>query len=83
VIPNDFPGSELFPGGSIQGNVCWQIKSQDAGSLVMYSGLSRVWRLAPIRSSPREPSKEATVPLQGTGPCISWVSLARSVQLKQ
>jgi hypothetical protein len=38
---------------------------------------------AHMRSSPWEPSDEATVRLQGTGPGHSRVSLARSAQLKQ
>lgn len=36
VIPDPLPGSELFTGGSIEGNIAWQIKSSDANSLVMY-----------------------------------------------
>lgn len=40
VIPNPLPGSEVFSGGSIEGNIAWQIKSSDAGSLVMYDSSS-------------------------------------------
>lgn len=36
VIPTEFPQSEQFPGGVVQGNVCWAIKSSDAASLEMY-----------------------------------------------
>ncbi|HQF17660.1 MAG TPA: hypothetical protein PLI05_11435 [Methanotrichaceae archaeon] len=36
VIPDPLPDSEVFSGGSIEGNIAWQIKSSDAGSLVMY-----------------------------------------------
>ena len=36
VIPNQLPDPELFPGGTIEGNVCWDILSSDASSLVMY-----------------------------------------------
>ena len=27
---------EVFPGGSVTGNVCWEVRSSDVGSLVMY-----------------------------------------------
>jgi tetratricopeptide (TPR) repeat protein len=36
VIPDPIPGSEVFSGGIIEGNVGWEIKSSDADSLVMY-----------------------------------------------
>jgi cyclophilin family peptidyl-prolyl cis-trans isomerase len=37
VIPDDpFTISELFPGGSVEFNVCWRIQASDADSLVMY-----------------------------------------------
>lgn len=36
VIPDELAGSEVFSGGHIDGNIAWQIKSDDAGSLVMY-----------------------------------------------
>lgn len=37
VIPDDpIYISELFPGGSVEFNVCWRIQSSDADSLVMY-----------------------------------------------
>lgn len=36
VIPEDIDDSgETFPGGTITGNVCWNIQSTDAESLVM------------------------------------------------
>jgi hypothetical protein len=35
-IPNELPSREVFPGGTITGNVCWSIESVDAESLVMY-----------------------------------------------
>lgn len=38
VIPNEFRDTELFTGGTITGNLCWQIRSEDADSLVMYLG---------------------------------------------
>lgn len=28
--------SEVFPGGTVEFNICWKIKSEDAGTLVMY-----------------------------------------------
>jgi len=46
VIPDELPSSEVFTGGSIEGNIAWQIKSSDAGSLVMYdSETSKTGRL--------------------------------------
>jgi hypothetical protein len=36
VIPDEIANSELFTGGSVEGNVGWEIKSSDASSLVMY-----------------------------------------------
>ncbi len=37
VYPGDlYSVTELFPDGSAEFNVCWQIDSQDEGSLVMY-----------------------------------------------
>lgn len=37
VIPNDqYSVNELFTGGSTEFNVCWEIKSADADTLVMY-----------------------------------------------
>lgn len=36
VVPDDIDNSgETFPGGTITGNVCWNIQSSDAASLVM------------------------------------------------
>jgi len=36
VIPNPITSNDVFPGGTIEGNVCWQVRSSDASSLVMY-----------------------------------------------
>jgi len=36
VIPDKLPSSEVFTGGTVQGSVCWEVKSEDAGALVMY-----------------------------------------------
>jgi len=36
VIPDPLPGSEVFSGGVIEGNIGWEIKSSDASTLVMY-----------------------------------------------
>lgn len=36
VIPDPMPDSEVFPGGTVEGNVCWEIRSTDAASLIMY-----------------------------------------------
>ena len=50
VIPDSFDSyRELFTGGEIEGNECWQISSDDADSLIMfleadhYSGEPRIW----------------------------------------
>jgi len=39
-IPNAFPNTATYMSGSIEGNICWQVKSFDAGSLVMYDNLT-------------------------------------------
>jgi hypothetical protein len=36
VIPNELDDPEVFPGGVISGNVCWQVRSTDADSLIMF-----------------------------------------------
>lgn len=36
VIPDPLPNSEVFTGGTIVGNIGWEISSSDAASLVMY-----------------------------------------------
>ena len=38
VIPDglNLKSSEAYPGGTIEGNLCWQVPSGEAGSLVMY-----------------------------------------------
>ena len=35
VIPNDFPFSDVFPGGTVTGNVCWEVDSAHTASLLM------------------------------------------------
>ena len=35
-VPNELPSREVFTGGSIEGNVCWSIATEDADSLVLY-----------------------------------------------
>ncbi|HEV2527037.1 MAG TPA: hypothetical protein VGT61_01085 [Thermomicrobiales bacterium] len=37
VTPDDeYSAGELFPGGTVEYNVCWRINSDDAGSLMLY-----------------------------------------------
>jgi hypothetical protein len=36
VIPDGVPSNDLFPGGSVVGNVCWSVTSGDATHLTMY-----------------------------------------------
>ncbi len=36
VIPDRLPDPEVFTGGTIRGNVCWQVTASDAGALLMY-----------------------------------------------
>jgi hypothetical protein len=36
TFPNELSNREIFPGGTIEGNVCWSIASGDADSLVLY-----------------------------------------------
>ena len=38
VIPDGLPNNELFTNGTIEGNVCWEIRSTDAESLLMLFG---------------------------------------------
>src|SRR5207245_302313 len=44
MTPDEFPVSEVFPGGSIAGNDCWDVLSTDVSSLVMFDALE-----APVR----------------------------------
>jgi len=37
VIPNDYDSTEVFPGGTIEFNVCFQVRSTDVPSLVMFT----------------------------------------------
>ena len=36
VIPDQLSEADVFTGGTITGNVCWQIRSSDAASLLLY-----------------------------------------------
>lgn len=36
VVPDPLTTAEVFPGGAIVGNVCWQVRSSDVSSLVLY-----------------------------------------------
>jgi hypothetical protein len=36
VIPDEITDAEVFTGGTIEGHLCWSIRSADAASLVMY-----------------------------------------------
>ncbi len=46
VIPDPISDNEVFQNGSVQGNICWQIRSADAASLQMFD----VGRLADSRT---------------------------------
>lgn len=37
LIPNQLPISDVFQGGTVEGNVCWAVKTKDVASLVMYA----------------------------------------------
>jgi uncharacterized coiled-coil protein SlyX len=37
LIPDELPNAEVFPGGTIEGNVCWSVKTSDAKSLIMFA----------------------------------------------
>ena len=45
VIPNSLPSPEVFTGGEITGNKCWEIESSDAESLLIFLGndATRIW----------------------------------------
>jgi hypothetical protein len=36
TIPDELPDPDVFTGGTIEGNICWSIRTDDAASLVMY-----------------------------------------------
>ncbi len=36
VIPGPLSSTDVFPGGSITGNVCWEVPTGDAATLVMF-----------------------------------------------
>ena len=36
IYPDYLERKEVFPGGSVTGNVCWAVRSSDVGSLVMF-----------------------------------------------
>lgn len=38
VIPEDISDAETFTGGTVVGNVCWEVQSSDVGSLLMFDG---------------------------------------------
>ncbi len=37
VIPGELPSSEIFPGGTTEGALCWSVRPDDVESLVMYT----------------------------------------------
>jgi len=47
VIPNAISDTEVFTGGTIRGNVCWQVRSSDAAALLMYDRESPSDRYVP------------------------------------
>lgn len=67
VIPN--PGydvSELFEGGSAEFNVCWQIDSDDADSLVMYVKPAFSFDAEPVWFSLGNPIEETVASEEGS-----------------
>lgn len=36
VVPDELPDTEVFTGGTVEGNLCWSVKSSDVGSLVLF-----------------------------------------------
>jgi len=42
TIPDPLPDPEVFAGGTIEGNVCWAIRTTEAGTVVMYDALATV-----------------------------------------
>ena len=42
-IPNELPYRELFPNGQVEGNVCWEVASSDADSLVLFVEPDSSW----------------------------------------
>lgn len=37
VVPDALSSTEVFTSGTVEGNVCWQVRSDEVDSLVMYS----------------------------------------------
>jgi len=35
-FPDELPNPDVFTGGTIEGNICWSVRTEDAGTLVMY-----------------------------------------------
>lgn len=36
-IPGGMPYTDVFPGGALGGTICWQVRSEDASTLVLYT----------------------------------------------
>ena len=69
VIPDEFPYSELFTNGQLEGSECWEIASADVESLVMIvesdsSTAERAWFALPEVSNSTLPTLEATSVVQ-------------------
>ncbi len=74
VIPDDIEDSrEVFPGGTVTGNVCWAVDDGDAGSLVLIveEALSfdadRVFMALPPPGERFEPPASADLQVSGLG----------------
>ncbi len=53
---------ELFQGGSVEANICWQIDSRDEDSLVMYAKLNTDFRAEPFWFSLGNPIEKVVDP---------------------
>lgn len=36
VVPNEIPSAETFPGGTLSGDICWEVPASDVGTLLMF-----------------------------------------------
>ncbi len=37
VIPGELPSTEVFPGGTTEGALCWSVRTEDVEALVRYT----------------------------------------------
>jgi plastocyanin len=82
VIPDDpINTSELFPGGSAEFNICWEIAATDQGTLVMYVEPSMSFNEDPTWFSLGNSTVVTVVPTEAVTPTESTGSSAVALNL--